>query len=167
MKTERNALFLCVCLVCGNRPSYASAECPHYAPRGACTQRPPLCVTVSVCVSDRVCVHLSSDLSLRWRRELACALVWATTDASPLLSLIERGRQNGAKRQERNVSGNGRKRGTDRERQSEGVEEKHEVIGGTFTSAGSLTSLSLSFLSLVSHSFCASLIPSLVVFVTP
>lgn len=62
-------------------------------------------------------------------------------------------------RQERNVSGNGRKGGTDRERQSEGVEEKHEVIGGTFTSAGSLTSLSLSFLSLVSHSFCASLIP--------
>ena len=37
-----------------------------------------------------------------------------------------------------------RKSGTDRERQNEGAEEKHEVIGGTFTSAGSLTSLSLS-----------------------
>ena len=40
-----------------------------------------------------------------------------------------------------------RKSGTDRERQNEGAEEKHEVIGGTFTSAGSLTSLCL-FLSL-------------------
>lgn len=64
-------------------------------------------------------------------------------DASPLLSPIEGRRHNGVKRWERNSSGNGRKSGADTERdEGEGVEENHEVIGGTFTSAGFLTPLS-------------------------
>lgn len=112
VKAERNVLFLCVCLVCGNCPSQASAECPHYAPRGAFAQRPLLCATVSVCVSDCVHVHLSFGFNLRCHR----ALAWAPADASPPLSPIETGRHNGAKRRGRNVSGNGRKAGTDRER---------------------------------------------------
>lgn len=99
----------------------------------------------------------------------AHAFVWALTDASLLLSVIKTRRHNGVKRWEWNLSGNERKSETDRERQSEGVEENHEVIGGTFTSAGSLTprslslsfflSPSLSFLSCAFHSFCPSLIP--------
>lgn len=116
VEAERTVLFLCVCLVCGNCPSYGSAECPHYALRGAFAQRPLLCVTVSVCVSDCVRVHLSFNFNLRWHRELVQALAWAPTDASPPLSSIETGRHNRAKRQDRNFSGNERKGGTDRDR---------------------------------------------------
>lgn len=116
VKAERNALFLCFCLVCGNCPSSASAECSHYALRGALAQRPLLCVTVSVCVSDCVRVHLSFAFNSRWHRELARSLAWAPADASPPLSPIETGRHNGAKCRERNASGTGRKGGTDRDR---------------------------------------------------
>lgn len=77
VKAERNALFLCVCLVCGNRPSSVPAECSHYALRGALAQRPLLCVTVSVCVSGCVRVHPSFNFNSRWHRELARSLAWA------------------------------------------------------------------------------------------
>lgn len=116
VKAERNALFLCVCLVCGNRPSSVSAECSHYAPRGASAQRPLLCVTVSVCVSDCVRAHPSFSFNSRWHlRTGALTGVGPLADASPPLSPIETRRHNGAKRSERGMS--------------VGLEERVEQIG--------------------------------------
>lgn len=58
------------------------------------------CVSLCPFVSPTAYVCYSSNLNLRWHGELACALVWAPADASPLLSPIETGRQNGAPREE-------------------------------------------------------------------
>lgn len=124
------------------------------------------CVRSSLCMcSQSAAFNLQWHFNLCLRACVSSVLVWALTDASLLLSSIKTQRHTGLKRWERNSSGNERKGGTDRERQSEGAEEKHEVIGGTFTSAGSLTPLSVPFflfffLSLVpsfSHSLSCSL----------
>lgn len=157
VKTQRNGLSLSVSVLSvGTDPAMVPAECCHYVLWGPFTQRPLLCPWVHLCVWLCVCIWVplltcSGTLNLS-----VCVHVWALSDASLLLSPVEARRHNGVKRWERNLSGNERKSGTDRERQSEGVEEKHEVIGGTFTSAGSLTSHSLSFLSF-SHSPSCSL----------
>lgn len=76
------------------------------------------CVSLCPFVSpDCVRVHPSFNFN-SWLAPRTCALtgVGPLADASPPLSPIETGRHNGAKRRERNVSGTGRKGGTDRDR---------------------------------------------------
>lgn len=126
---------LCVCLVCENCPSYGYCRMLSLClVRNIHSKATAVCHCVHLCVwlPVYVCIRAllltcSGSINL-----CVCACV-GPTDASLLLSLIRTGRHSGVKRWERNVSGNERK--SVRERESKGVEEKHEVIRGTFTSS--------------------------------
>lgn len=148
----------------GTVPAMATVECCHYAwdlVRIIHSKATAVCHCVHVCV----CVRARGTFNLQWHFKLVCLSLCPVCVCGPRLTHLccyrwsksnvtvewsaGRGIQVGMKE---------RKRGTDRERQSMGVEEKHEVIEGTFTSAGSLTPPLL--FSFAFHSFYPSLILS-------
>ena len=152
------SFFFSVCLVCGNCPNYG-----YYRMLSLCLVKSVHSKATPVwnCVHAfvRFCALLSATFNLCVSPACVCVCgPWLTHLCCYRRSKINvmsewsagRGIQVGMKE---------RKSGTDRERQSEGAEEKHEVIRGTFTSAGSLTP-SFSHSILLFLSFCLSLLLS-------